>query len=293
LVTRYDRRTQKVQTLGTPPEPFNVVADANNAWVSSLKTSRIITRLAKFGTGPSAGWGTLDPASTPKIRLPKPGATGLARGSGYLWAIAGPKTSFGIDDRVWLIEPATNEIVQTLHLGRQTTSIDFGDGAAWIGAFASERKEKLYTSGVAGASWLFSVRTGAAGLRTRRYRLEKGDTAGPLAVSAGLAKVWVPTCGYCNRGFDNQKLLEFDPAKWKVVHEIPLGHRNPNALAVGGGFVWVASQVDASVLRIDPKTWQIRTVPVGSPNAAICGIAGAHDGLWVAVGNRQCESTGG
>src|SRR5438128_3650544 len=34
LVTRYDLRTHKVQSLGTPPEPFAVVADAGNAWVS-------------------------------------------------------------------------------------------------------------------------------------------------------------------------------------------------------------------------------------------------------------------
>src|SRR5437764_1523051 len=59
LVTRYDLRTHKVQTLGTPPEPFAVVADAGNAWVSSLRSSSIITRFAAFGTGQSAGWGPL------------------------------------------------------------------------------------------------------------------------------------------------------------------------------------------------------------------------------------------
>src|SRR6059058_4989056 len=64
LVTRYDLRTHKVQTLGTPPEPFAVVAHAGNAWVSSLRSSSTITRFAAFGSGPSAGWGPLDPAAT-------------------------------------------------------------------------------------------------------------------------------------------------------------------------------------------------------------------------------------
>ncbi len=97
-VSRYDLRTHKVQTLGTPPEPFAVVADARNAWVSSLRSSAVITRFAAFGTGPSAGWGPLDPSNTSKIHLPPPGAVSLALGSGYLWAVAGPKTTPGTDD---------------------------------------------------------------------------------------------------------------------------------------------------------------------------------------------------
>jgi DNA-binding SARP family transcriptional activator/streptogramin lyase len=294
LVTRYDLRTHKVQTLGTPPEPFAVVADAGNAWVSSLRSSSTITRFAAFGTGESAGWGPLDPAATSKIHLPPPGAISLALGSGYLWAVAGPKTSVGTDDRVWLIDPASDRIVRPLHLGRETTSIDFGEGAAWIGAFASERT--ILSNGFYGASWLFSIRTGATGLRTQSYRLNKtGDTAGPSAVAVGNGKVWVLTCGNCNTGVDNQKLLEFDPVKRKVVWRKPLGKRNPNALAAGAGSVWIASQVDASVLQLDPKTRRIvRTIPVGEPRtAAICGIAASRDALWVAVGNRYCENTGG
>ncbi len=150
-------------------------------------------------------------------------------------------------------------------------------------------------TGFYGASWLFSVRTGAAGLRTQSYRLdETGDTAGPSAVAFGYGKVWVLTCGNCNQGLDNQKLLEFDPDKRKVVKRIPLGNRNPNALAVGAGSVWLVNQVHASVMQLDPKTRRIRTTPVGNPStAAICGIAASRDALWVAVGDRYCEDTGG
>jgi DNA-binding SARP family transcriptional activator/streptogramin lyase len=296
LVTRYDLRTHKVQTLGTPPEPFAVVADAGNAWVSSLRSSSTITRFAAFGRGPSAGWGPLDPAVTSKIHLPPPGAVSLALGSGYLWAVAGPKTTPGTDDRVWVIDPESNRIVRSLRLGRQTTSIAFGEGAAWIGAFASEHEEiASFPAAWTGASWLFSIRTGAAGLRTQSYRLdETGDTSGPSAVAVGDHKVWVLTCGNCNQGHDTQKLLEFDPDKRKVVWRKPLGTRNPNALAVGAGFVWIVSQVDASVLQLDPKTRRIRTIPVGNPRTAtICGIATSRDAVWVAVGDRYCEDTGG
>jgi DNA-binding SARP family transcriptional activator/streptogramin lyase len=252
-VTRYDLRTHHNQTLGTPPEPFDVVADAANAWVSSLRSSRVITRFAAFGTGSSAGWGPLDPSQTPKIHLPPPGAVSLALGSGYLWAVAGPKTTPGTDDRVWLIDPTSNRVVRLLRLGREATSIAFADGTAWIGAFANERTLLSGPPPWIGASWLFSVKFGATGPRKQSYRLETGDTAGP-AVGVGYGKVWVLTCGTCNTGFDNQKLLEFDPKEGRIIKRIALGTRNPNALAVGAGSVWVVDQVHASLMQLDPKT---------------------------------------
>ena len=298
-VTRYDLRTHEVQTLGTPSQPFNVVADAGNAWVSSLDNSTKITRFTAFGTGNSAGWGSLDPSDTSEIPLAPPGATGLALGSGYLWAIAGPKTTPGTDDSVWLIDPASNQVVRSLRLGRETTSIAFGGGAAWIGAFANEREELASFPGTwTGASWLISVKFGATGPEKQYYQLDKGrDTAGPTgsAVAAGYGKVWVLTCGTCNTGGHNEELLEFDPAQGEVVKRFRVDRQEPNGLAVGAGSVWVANQVDASVTQRDAQTGRIvRTIRVGDPSkAAICGIAAGRDALWVAVGNRYCESTGG
>ena len=291
--SRYDLGTHDVQLVGTPSVPFNVAADAEgrNIWVSSLATSSTITRLS-FGGGTSAGGDPQAPSNTSKIHLPPPGAVSLALGSGYLWAVAGPKTTPGTDDRVWLVDPASNLVVRQLQLGRETTSIDYGQGAAWIGAFANEH---TIESGLwQGASWLFSVKFGAAGPRTQSYRLETGDTSGPIAVAVGYGKVWALTCGHCNQGpgNDTQKLLEFDPNKRKVVKRIPLGSRNPNALAVGAGSIWLVNQVHASVMQLDPKTYKIRSIPVGNPkSAAICGIAASPSALWVAVGDRNCEDS--
>jgi len=191
--------------------------------------------------------------------------------------------------------PGKRSGLRLLRLGRETTSIAFGGGAAWIGAFASEHELLSTSPPWKAASWLFSVKFGAAGPRKQSYRLETGDTSGPSAVAVGYGKVWVLTCGNCNIGYDNQKLLEFDPDRGKIVKRIPLGSRNPNALAVGAGFVWFANQIDASVTQLDPKTHGIvRSVSVGSPStAAICGIAATRDALWVAVGDRYCENTGG
>ena len=224
-------------------------------------------------------------------RSPTAGAVSLALGSGYLWAVAGPKTTVGTDDRVWLINPATNQVVRELRLGSETTSIVYAHGTAWIGAFGSERK--LLDGQSTGASWLLSVKFSATGPSTHKYRLETGDTAGPGGVSVGYGKVWVLNCGTCNGPIDNQERIEFDPNKRRVVKRIALTGRNPNALAVGAGSVWLVDQVHASLIQLDPKTHRIRTIPVGDPrSAAICAIAASRDALWVAVGNRYCEDSG-
>jgi DNA-binding SARP family transcriptional activator len=293
-VTRYDLRTHKVQTLGTPSQPFSVVANAGNAWVASLGSSTTIRRFTAFGKGQSAGWGSLDPSNTSNIYLPPPGAVSLALGSGYLWAVAGPKTTPRTDDRVWLINPATNEVVRLIKLHRETTSLTFVDGTAWIGAFANER---TIARGVfAGQSWLFSIRMGANGPRIRSYRLDKSiDTSGPGSVGVANGKVWVLNCGRCNQSLDTQRLLELDPRTGKVLKRIALSGRNANALAVGGGYVWFVSQVDASVTQLDPKTGRIvRRIRVGKRGtAAICGIAAGANAIWAAVGNHYCEDSGG
>jgi DNA-binding SARP family transcriptional activator/streptogramin lyase len=291
-VFQYDLRTQESHTLGTPPEPSDVVADAGNAWVSSLSNSRVITRFTRFGTGSSAGRGPLDASKTAKIRLSPPGAVSLALGEGYLWAVAGPKAARGTDDWVWLVDAKSNWVARPLELGRETTSIAFGGGAAWIGAFASEHKILSTPPPLTGTSWLIAAKLGATGVYWQTYRLEKGDASGPGGVAVGYGKVWVLTQPVLG---NKKNLLEFNPDKGKVVKRLPLGSGNPNALTVGAGYVWFANQVDASVTQLDPKTRRkVRTIPVGDPKTeAICGITASRDALWVAVGDRNCENTSG
>jgi DNA-binding SARP family transcriptional activator len=287
-LSRYDLRTHKVQTPGgTPPQPFDLVADAKGTiWVSSFASN--VTRLA-YGTRRTSA-GPLNPSHTSTTPIPWPGAGSLALGPGYLWVIAGPITTPGGDDRVSLVDLASNRVVRSLKLGHETTSIAYGDGAAWIGSLA---KEPTIASSPpsTGASWLSVISPAAPGPQS--YRLETGDTSGP-GVAVGYGKVWVLTsCGTCNIP-DNHKLLEFDPHTRQVVKSIPLGHREPNSLAVGAGSVWLTNQIDASVTQLDPKTGRIvRTIPVGEPRtAATCGIAATRDAVWVTIGDdHPCVSS--
>jgi DNA-binding SARP family transcriptional activator len=288
-LSRYDLRTHNVQRLSTPPaqpsapvQPFDVVAGAGDKiWVSSFASN--VTRLA-FGVGRTSA--ALNSFHASVIPVPYPGAGALALGPGYLWVIPGPITTPGADDRVWLVDRSLDKVVHSWRLGHETTSIAFGDGAAWITTYSSLGRP------VQGASWLSALSPAAS--RPHSYFLENGATgAGPVAVGEG--KVWVLiSCATC-RIPDNHKLLEFDPKARRVVHEFRLGLRKPNALAVGAGYAWLTNQVDASVTQLDPKTGRIlRTIPVGeSRTARTCGIAASRDAVWVIVGdNLPCVDDG-
>jgi len=280
--SRYDLRTHKVLSTGAPGAPYNLVADAQgNVWVSSLNNLMTITHFV-FGSG-----GPLQAKHTDRIRVPYPGAAAIALGSGYLWAVAGPHTTFGKDDLVSLVDPASNKVIHHWRIGQETYAIALGDGAAWVTGWG-EGFHGVRAARWAGASSLTVIRPTTQ--RPRTYRLEHGDS--PFAIAYGGGKVWVLMCGCSNVGGPDQRVLEFDPEKGRVVKRFPVGTRKPNALAFGAGYVWLTDRANASVVRLDPKTGRIRSIPVGNPRTkAICGIAATRNAVWVAVGYHICENS--
>jgi DNA-binding SARP family transcriptional activator/streptogramin lyase len=286
-VSRYDLRTHTVQTRGGfPNQPYDVVADADgNVWVSS-KTP-IVTRLAAGVGGTSAG--PLYPSKTETIRVPGPGVGYEALGAGYLWAIVGPLTIPGEDDRLSLIDLGSNRVVSSIRLGRHhaTTAIAFGHGAAWIGSY----EELGAAPPFGGRTWLSVLRAGS--IKPESFELQKFDNWGPLVIAVGAGGVWVLTCGECGLGGrGKQMLLEVDPDTRDIVKRIPLSGRERDSLATGGGSVWL-DQFNGSVIQVNPTTGHIaRTIPVGNAHAVICGIAATGDAVWVSIGDRGCDVIG-
>jgi len=287
-ISRYDLRTHTVQSRGGfPNQPFDIVADADgNVWVSS-KTP-IVTRLAAGVGGTTAG--PLYPSKTERIRAPGPGVGYEALGAGYVWTTVGPLTIPGEDDRLSLIDLATDRVARSLRLGRAVTAIAFGDGAAWVGTFINEPKDR--PPPWRGPSWLYVIRAGAR--RAQSYRLETNDSTGPLAIAVGERHVWVVTCGICGEQGEDQRLLEIDPDTRQVIRRISLPHRAPAFLAAGAGSVWLTDQSVDSVIQLDPKTGRIvRTIPLGRPQyASTCGIAATNDAVWVSIGDSYCDTIG-
>ena len=285
-VTRFDLRTHRVETRGGfPNQPYDVVADmAGNVWVSS-KTP-IVTRLAAGVGGTSAG--PLYPSKTESIHVPGPGVGHEALGAGYMWAIVGPLTypapglPHRADDRLSLIDMQSNRVASSMRLGRSTTTIAFGYGSAWVGAYDSD------------ASWLAVISAGST--KPEWIRLVPGDACGPPydpgpygapLVATGAGAVWVLTCGQSKE----QQLIKVEPETRRILATIPVSKLAPSSfLAVGAGSVWVDSGQSPTVSQIDPRTSKVvRTIRVGGN---VCGITATRDAVWVAIGDNACDTIG-
>lgn len=62
-----------------------------------------------------------------------------------------------------------------------------------------------------------------------------------------------------------------------ITEQLTIGSK-PSAIAAGGGFLWVASEADGTVSRIDPETRRVQTLAVGRSAA---GVAYGEGSVWV------------
>lgn len=185
------------------------------------------------------------------------------------------------DDRLSLIDMQSDRVASSIRLGRSTTSIAFGYGSAWIGAYDRN------------ASWLAVI--GAGSTKPEWIRLVRGDDCGPPydpgpygapVVAIGAGSVWVLTCGQSK----GELLIKVNPETRRILAEIPMSRLAPSFLAVGAGSVWVDNGRGPSVAQIDPRTNKvIRTIRVGGNT---CGIAATRDAVWLAVGDDACDTIG-
>jgi streptogramin lyase len=56
--------------------------------------------------------------------------------------------------------------------------------------------------------------------------------------------------------------------------------KDPVALAVGAGSIWVANGTDKTISRVDPSRGRVETIKLGANPTA---LAANQDGVWVAV----------
>ena len=84
--------------------------------------------------------------------------------------------------------------------------------------------------------------------------------------------------------YGNGKLAQVDPAAMKIVkeYELPGGDAGPYAVTVdGGGMVWVNEINTDTVVRLDPKSGQMRVVKLPSSNVGIRKmVTDASGRLW-------------
>jgi virginiamycin B lyase len=230
---------------------------------------------------------------TPTIALPA-AATRLAVTEEAVWVLT-PS-----DHSVVRIDPATNDVVATIGVGRAPSGLAVGAGAVWVsrhsdGAVvridpATNRVVATIAVGRApgavtvagGVVWVALPEDGGLGRidpasnRSTVVRVP-GCCAGELA--AGEGGLWV-----ANRG--DGSLVRVDPATGRVAARVLLPRtddQRPHQVAVGDGVVWVTSagtRRDAANLlwRVDPASNQVigtldlgPTAAGGMPNSVAAG----------------------
>ncbi len=112
--------------------------------------------------------------------------------------------------------------------------------------------------------------------RARRVRRSAKAGRGPVAVAVGADAVWVASADGTVRRFDAQSGVASEP------EHVP----GAAGVAVGEGSVWVTSQSEGTVTRLDPATGRRRggAIKVG-PQPTDIAVGGG--GVWVASGEQM------
>jgi streptogramin lyase len=264
--------------IGVGKAPTDVAASDEWVWVVNSNDgagtiSRINARTQRFVS-------TFSVAGTPRD---------LAAAFGSLWV----GTSEG---RVFRVEPGSDLVERswTLPNAGESTAFGFDQGAGWLAvgrdavwAASSRAISRIdpRTSGLTprpseywgpmayglGSLWIVGEELERVAPATMRSRARVELAVGAAAITTGLGAVWVADD-------ENEAIIRVDPRQNAVsrTYEVD-GH--PLGVAVGGGAVWATSD-SGHVVRIDPRTHEVTSFPVGG---APRGIDFGAASLWVSV----------
>ncbi|HET6507749.1 MAG TPA: protein kinase [Baekduia sp.] len=238
------------------PRPNAIAYAADRVWVGSSRSNRLIGL-------PASGGGT-----PRRIRLPwNGGTTSIAAGFGSLWVTNGDQ------GRLVRIDPKSGHVQADRLVGAgQAVVVATGAGAVWVGRRAAKSTDppssvvKIDPHGGTtedipfGEEGIGDIATGGDFVWIANHRRAKLSRLSPRTgermstnigrgahrVTYGAGQIWVTnyddgTVTQNTRALDN-------PAT------APLNIRGPQGIVVSNGSVWVVSNLDDQVVRLDPKT---------------------------------------
>ena len=294
-VSRYDRRTQQVDTKSvTPGQPFDIAFDQEgDAWVTNTPAddnpdpTSVVVRLEAGAGGTSPG--DVFPSKVQPIEFPLPMAGYEALGGGSVWVIVGFHGPLPRDNHVAVVNLFTDK-ASIVKLDESATSIAYGYNTAWIGTYG------LGSAHIRDDSEIQAFRPGQS--KPSRIVLARHAAYwGPVAIAVGDGAVWALTC--CSTASGNQ-LLKINPSTLRIVRRLDLSSMYPAGrvltnVAVGAGGVWLVGDHFHSVIKINPRTDKIsrKFTLVRGKVGQLCGIAATRRELWVTSGHIYCDTIGG
>jgi YVTN family beta-propeller protein len=189
-----------------------------------------------------------------------------AAGSGPVGQ-GGPGLAFA-SGSLWLANTAQRQVAR-VELGADPTPIPVGASPIAIAAAAPD----------ADAVWVAARTQSGGGLVARidatsnqvDHRIPLPHAPTGLAITPDGRRVWVASAA-------DTAINRIDTGAGRVVKRIELP-QPPDQVAYGDDAVWVTSTKGNAVLRIDPATSKVETIPVGNGPS---GIAFGADRVWVA-----------
>jgi YVTN family beta-propeller protein len=271
-------------------DPVAIAVRAGDVWVAGDNPTWV-TR-----------WVTpMNPATLDKPTTALPAApTRLAVTEGAVWVLTPP------DNSVSRIDPATNQVMATIPVGRAPSGLAVGAGAVWVPRHSDgtvvridpATNQVMATIPVGPAPGAVTVAGGVVWVALPNGGLGRIDPASNRStvvriprccdgeLAAGQGALWV-----ANRG--DGTLVRVDAATGRVAARVLLPRtteQRPHQVAVGDGAVWVTSasarkDVANLLWRVDPASNQVigtldlgPTSPGGMPN----NVAAGDGAVWVA-----------
>jgi YVTN family beta-propeller protein len=120
---------------------------------------------------------------------------------------------------------------------------------------------------------------------TRRRRWTLAAAGAALAVVAGAVAVGLTRTseGSSLPALEENTVGVIDAEAGEIEAQVKLPNR-PSSIAAGGGFIWIASEADGTLSRVDPATREVQLLPVGK---SANGVAYGGGSVWVTNGEER------
>ena len=271
---------------GREVEPRPVLAAEGALWLFNASFTE--TKIAKVD--PDTG------ALEEMLHLRNNGVQSMSFAGGHssLWAL----TSAGIvapeNDDLYRIDPATNEVLATIDIGRTGAGVAAGDEGVWVVKAGGElldidtganRIRRTIpgipqATGIAlggGYVWVSDAILGVV------YRVDpKSEAIDTITLPGGVDGIAADADGVWVIDHTSGVVLPIDPKSKEVGQQIRVG-ADPTSIAVGAGSVWVTDQEEGAVYRIDPGSREAIPILVGGdPGPAWISVG--EDGVWTSLG---------
>jgi hypothetical protein len=256
----------RCEVFRVDPRSNQVVARVVGTGQSAATCLRGVTAGAGmvWGVVPGVGLVRIDPATNrvaARVPISAVGGSVAVTATG-VWAVCcpgepgEPPDPFAVAGTLIRVDPATDRVVQRIHLGHQPTAVAAGPSGVWA-------------AGV-GRLWRVNPVTGRVVTTIRVV----GDLQAGGRIVVDRSAVWVAASA-------GGVLLRVDPRTGRVVAR--LVGASGGGVAVAGGVGWTPGA--GGLLPLDRQTGP--AVPLGGIDPlAISDIAGGWDAIWVMTWER-------